>query len=1040
MKATVLWQNGICKEPYVKWSFHLPTERYSSKKLSGVSDSIFSFAADGTTTNQFAISPDGNLYIMSGDYVYRIDTESGVLHWRYRSSKLIHTESSRTCSPVIGPDGILYLCINKGSEDYFSGDYFIEALNSDGTIEREYEIDGEVRYSPAIDSEGNLYFGTVPHQSWLTGYFRAMKPDGTKKWEYSLEYSSLCSPSIGTDGTIYFATLIGGGGVSLIALDLNGNLKWSSAIESGYSEKIKYSPCLGKNGEIYFGLGNSLYAYDSTGNFLWSIDKRSRKSPIVDNDGTIYFSADDGYLYSIHPDGTRKWRYRFMGTYSSSALVGADGTVYFSADDGNLYALDSQGSLAWKYAIDNISVITAPILDPNGIIYVTDDSKIYAIDTGTNEGLADSPWPQEGHDQQKTKNSNTTINLSIPRTGQDSTPFLINTLASDRFIFSLSADKNGIIYYGTEFGVNAFSFNVGSIWKHEYECIGSSSANIAVGTEGTIYFGFGIDENLYAIDSRDGSFTWKYAAHGRNAVIRHAPAIGCDGTVYFSSAAIDSNYLYALNPDSTLKWEFRSDFPIGSSPVLGPDGTIYFTIRTSDPWGASCAEPGYVFALNQDGIYKWHFETECAVSQSLAVDNQGTIYFGSDDKHLYAVKSDGSLKWKFETNDLIKSAPVIGPDKTIYFGSYDGFLYALHHENGNLKWKFETGDWIRYSPAIAADGKIYFSSFDNYFYVLNPEGELHRKYFLSRRVSRAPLISEDGKVYITSHPAIQVFDSGIGSLASDSPWPQFAHDARNTNSLQKFTISVLSIKFDSLKSGHSATDTLLIRNWSDTDLTTDIMGLDNNIFSIANSIPSISPGDSQNVIVFFKPQSAGLFADTLLIATQYGTVSVKIGGIGKPPIFKSSTGNIIFKETTSNFELWVILSSDITPVAVTIVFSNDRGQSFENPISCNKDGELFKGQLPAQQAGITIHYYFEVIDDEGSKYCMPEGAPEQLFSLKVAYSGDVDNNGKTDIFDLLELLKHLSGSKPQSNQSDVNKDGKVDIFDLLSLLQSLSAQ
>jgi len=425
----------------------------------------------------------------------------------------------------------------------------------------------------------------------------------------------------------------------------------------------------------------------------------------------------------------------------------------------------------------------------------------------------------------------------------------------------------------------------------------------------------------------------------------------------------------------------------------------------------------------------------------LAVDNQGTIYFGSDDKHLYAVNPNGSLKWKFETNDFIKSAPVIGSDKTIYFGSYDGFLYALHHENGNLKWKFETGDWIIHSPAIAADGKIYFVSDDKHLYAVNPEGELHRKYFLSfGGISQAPLISEDGKVYITSHPAIQVFDSGIGSLASDSPWPQFAHDARKSNSLQKFTISVLSIEFDSVKSGHSATDTLLIRNWSDTDLTTDIMGLDNNIFSIANSIPSISPGDSQHVIVFFKPQSAGLFADTLLITTQYGTVSVKIGGIGKPPIFKSSTGNIIFKETTSNFELWVILSSDITPVAVTIVFSNDRGQSFENPISCTEDGELFKGQLPAQQAGTTIHYYFEVIDDEGNYYYLPEGAPEQLFALKVAFSGDVDQDGTTNIFDLLTLLSQLGKVNQPTASSDVNKDGVFNIFDLLALLQSLSAQ
>jgi len=53
-------------------------------------------------------------------------------------------------------------------------------------------------------------------------------------------------------------------------------------------------------------------------------------------------------------------------------------------------------------------------------------------------------------------------------------------------------------------------------------------------------------------------------------------------------------------------------------------------------------------------------------------------------------------------------------------------------------------------------------------------------------------------------------------------------------------------------------------------------------------------------------------------------------------------------------------------------------------------------------------------------------------------SGDIDNNGKRDIFDLLELLRNLTSASP-SKKADVNSDGKVDIFDLLALLRLLSA-
>ena len=53
-------------------------------------------------------------------------------------------------------------------------------------------------------------------------------------------------------------------------------------------------------------------------------------------------------------------------------------------------------------------------------------------------------------------------------------------------------------------------------------------------------------------------------------------------------------------------------------------------------------------------------------------------------------------------------------------------------------------------------------------------------------------------------------------------------------------------------------------------------------------------------------------------------------------------------------------------------------------------------------------------------------------------AGDLDSNGKIDIFDLLGLLKVLGGSQQASAAADTNGDGKVDIFDLLELLKLLA--
>ncbi|KLO24249.1 hypothetical protein X275_00765 [Marinitoga sp. 1197] len=239
---------------------------------------------------------------------------------------------------------------------------------------------------------------------------------------------------------------------------------------------------------------------------------------------------------------------------------------------------------------------------------------------------------------------------------------------------------------------------------------------------------------------------WKFKTNGS---VYSSPAIGADGTIYVGSY---DNYIYAINPDGSLKWKFETEALISSSPAIGADGTIY--VGSYD---------NYIYAINPDGSLKWKFETGEWVKSSPAIGTDGTVFVGSYDNYIYAINPDGSLKWKFETGSDVASSPAIGADGTVFVGSYDNYIYAINPD-GSLKWKFETGSDVASSPAIGADGTIYVGSYDNYIYAINPDGSLKWKFETGSDVASSPAIGADNTIYIGSKDGYMYTINPDGSL------------------------------------------------------------------------------------------------------------------------------------------------------------------------------------------------------------------------------------------------------------------------------------
>jgi outer membrane protein assembly factor BamB len=254
----------------------------------------------------------------------------------------------------------------------------------------------------------------------------------------------------------------------------------------------------------------------------------------------------------------------------------------------------------------------------------------------------------------------------------------------------------------------------------------------AIDNDGTIYFGC-FDYYLYALNP-DGSLKWKYKTG--DTVLGSSPAIAEDGTIYIGSW---DDYLHAVNPDGTRKWRFCSHDNIFSSPAIADDGTIYFgTMGT-----------GYnIYAVNPNGTEKWHYTTDFVITSDPAIGDDGTIYIGSQDNYLYALYPNGTLRWRFGTGGDVMGPPSIADDGTIYIGSHDGYLYAVYPD-GTMKWKCGVGYGTATNPSIASDGTVYVGG--NNLYAVYPNGTMKWSFDMggNRHIdASSPAISNDGTIYV----------------------------------------------------------------------------------------------------------------------------------------------------------------------------------------------------------------------------------------------------------------------------------------------------
>lgn len=188
---------------------------------------------------------------------------------------------------------------------------------------------------------------------------------------------------------------------------------------------------------------------------------------------------------------------------------------------------------------------------------------------------------------------------------------------------------------------------------------------------------------LYALKLRNGKSYWKTPIEGHAfGPIAHDK----DGHLIVSTM---NRGVYAFERRGGKElWRFRFSLHCGASPIIAKS-MVYF----------GC-DDGQMRALSiKDGQSVWRFKTRGALRTRPRIDNEGYLYFGSNDYYFRSLSPQGELHYQYRAGGKITTRALLDHEKNVLFAAANGFLYALD-ARGQLLWKYNVGAKIKASLVV----------------------------------------------------------------------------------------------------------------------------------------------------------------------------------------------------------------------------------------------------------------------------------------------------------------------------------------------------
>ncbi len=329
----------------------------------------------------------------------------------------------------------------------------------------------------------------------------------------------------------------------------------------------------------------------------WSLENIvSSGSAIVDKEGHILISGDDGYLYCLNSQGLVIWRFGTTSKLICTPTIGDDGNIYFvNWLNSTLYCLSPDGQLIWKYVLGEYNTGSSPVFGYNNTLYVISGGDTYSTLFAFKDRklLWSSKFPaliahtpiigDDGAIYLISKsnylfgvNLDGSLKFGVTITFSDEEAFTVHSSSPANFVLgsgyyaSLSRDDK-FIYIVDHYAVFAYYFNGTQAWHKRV----SGASGTPTIHNGVLYVSG--TSGLYALNATNGNQLW-FKSLKTTSLSLSSPLISNGGVIYLSG----NSTVYAIGLDGELLWSYDIPSKYGgafsvSSPTLGDDGTLIVT-------------------------------------------------------------------------------------------------------------------------------------------------------------------------------------------------------------------------------------------------------------------------------------------------------------------------------------------------------------------------------------------------------------------------------------------------------------------------------